>query len=52
MNRELFEDLEILEKWYKKGILLLEDYFKLKSSIVDWYREQEIKKNDEDYIPF
>lgn len=49
--KEMFEDLEVLEKWYKNNIINLEKYFELKSSIVDFYTPKKDKVTG-DNMPF
>lgn len=34
----LFKDIAVLENWYDNGIINLEDYLKIKSNIVDFYK--------------
>ena len=48
---ELFNDLDFLEKLFTKGIINLEDYFKIKSSLVDYHKNNLNKSNDDD-LPF
>lgn len=40
----LFDNLEILEKWFVNGVVKLDDYFKLKSNLVDYYVNKKKKK--------
>ena len=46
---ELFNEINILERWWVNGVITLEDYLKIKSNLVDFY-----KKNYEhgDDLPF
>lgn len=37
MNKELEEDLEKLEEMYNKYYITLDEYYKIKSKIVDRY---------------
>jgi hypothetical protein len=48
---KMFDDLEILERWYKSSIINIDEYFKIKSSIVDFYNPKK-KQNNEDDLPF
>lgn len=45
-----YRDLQILENWYNNSIINLEEYFKIKSSIVDFYLKH--KENEEGDLPF
>lgn len=48
MNQEeLFNNLDVLEKWYELNIVNLEEYMKLKSNVIDIFRH---KLNEE--LPF
>ena len=48
---ELFNSIDILEKWWNNGIISLEDYLKIKSSLVDYYRPHQEKESEDD-LPF
>ena len=39
--RDMFKELEILEKWYDKGYITLNQYYEIKSKIID----KEVKNN-------
>lgn len=41
-NEEFFDYLEKLEEFYEKDIIKLEEYYKIKSRIVDYFIEQNI----------
>ena len=47
----LFKEMLILENWYNNGIINLEDYLKIKSNIVDYYKPKN-KQTDVDDLPF
>ena len=46
---QLFKELEFIESLYNRNIINLEEYFKIKSSIVDYYKPKEDNKGD---LPF
>jgi len=46
----MFRDLEILENWFNNGIINLDTYYKIKSSIVDFYKPK--SKEKEGDLPF
>lgn len=48
---QLFKDLEVLEKWYNSSILNIDEYFQIKSSIVDFYNPKK-QENKENELPF
>lgn len=48
---KMFRDLEIIENWFNNGILNLDEYYKIKSNIVDFYKPKTEKKQDEE-LPF
>ena len=45
----MFKNLDILESWFNNGIINLDQYFKIKSSIIDYYRP---KKEENGDLPF
>lgn len=47
---ELFKDIDKLEEFFDKNFITLEDYFKIKSNIIDYYKP--IKNSEEDNLPF
>lgn len=48
----LFDNLEILEKWFTNGVVKLDDYFKLKSNLVDYYVNKKKENKDDGDLPF
>lgn len=48
---ELFRDIETLENWYNNSIINLEEYLKIKSNIVDFYKPKN-ETTEENDLPF
>lgn len=48
---ELFRDIDKLEEFFNKNFIALEEYMKIKSNIVDYYKSK-IKYSEEDDLPF
>lgn len=48
---ELFKDIDKLEEFFNKNFITLEEYMKIKSNIVDYYKS-EFKYSTEDDLPF
>lgn len=48
---KMFEDLEILERWYTQGIIDINHYYTIKSSIIDFYNPKKKNSNGGD-LPF
>ena len=46
---KMFKELDILESFYNRNIINLEEYFKIKSSLIDSYRP---KPEQNDDLPF
>lgn len=49
---DMFNDIDKLEDWYKKDIISIKEYFSIKSAIVDYYRNLNIKTYENDDLPF
>lgn len=49
---DLFDNLEILEKWFNNGVVKLDDYFILKSNLVDYYVNKKKENKDDGDLPF
>ena len=47
----MFKELDILERWYNLNFVNVEQYFQIKSSIVDFYRPKN-KETKEGEMPF
>lgn len=48
--KDMFNDLEILERWYKNDYVTLDMYFQIKSRIIDVNKERLIADSEE--LPF
>ena len=48
---ELFRDIDKLEEFFNKNFITLEEYMRIKSNIVDYYKSKN-KYSEEDYLPF
>lgn len=48
---ELFKDIDKLEEFFNKNFITLEEYLKIKSSIVDSYKPN-FKNSEYDDLPF
>lgn len=48
---DLFKDIDKLEEFFNKNFVNLEEYMKIKSNIVDYYKS-EFKYSDEEDLPF
>ena len=46
---DMFKEIEILERWFNNGIVNLEQYYRIKSNIVDFYNPRD---NTEGDLPF
>lgn len=50
---DLFKNLEILEEWWKKGFIDgIDNYFRMKSQIVDFYRNLSQENQANGDLPF
>lgn len=38
MYNEMFENLEILEKWYEESFITLKQYYEIKDKIIEKYK--------------
>lgn len=47
---EMFKNIDILEDFYNKGFINIEEYLKIKSNIIDFYKNKENK--DDGDLPF
>lgn len=48
-QEELFKNIEILEKWYEMSIINLQQYYKLKSNLIDCFLKKPFSAED---LPF
>lgn len=48
---DLFKDIDKLEEFFNKNFITLEEYMKIKSNIVDYYKS-EFKYSEDDDLPF
>lgn len=48
---EMFKNIDILEDFYNKGFINIEEYYKIKSNIIDFYKKYKENKDDGD-LPF
>lgn len=49
---KMFEYLDTLEEWYNNSFMTLQDYLKIKSAIVDFYRNKNQENSTNDDLPF
>lgn len=49
---DLFKDIDKLEEFYNKNFITLEEYMKIKSNIVDYYKSQFKYSEDDNDLPF
>lgn len=48
----LFKDIDKLEEFFNKNFITLEEYMKIKSNIVDYYKSQFKYSEDDNDLPF
>ena len=48
---DLFKDIDKLEEFFNKKFITLEEYMKIKSNIVDYYKPK-FKNSEYDDLPF
>lgn len=48
----LFKDIDKLEEFFNKNFITLEEYMKIKSNIVDYYKPQFKYSEDDNDLPF
>lgn len=49
---DLFKDIDKLEEFFNKNFITLEEYRKIKSNIVDYYKSQFKYSEDDNDLPF
>lgn len=49
---DLFKDIDKLEEFFNKNIVTLEEYMKIKSNIVDYYKSEFKYSEDDNDLPF
>ena len=49
--KDIFNELDILERWYNNDYITLNMYFQIKSTIIDVNKEKLIPKDSEE-LPF
>lgn len=49
---DLFKDIDKLEEFFNKNFITLEEYMKIKSNIVDYYKSQFKYSEDDNDLPF